>query len=142
MKTSELYQKTKILILGLIATFTIISFTSCNKEIPFQKSAVIPAAEGAVKVKQDKNKNYAIQVHVTNLAGADRLSPPKSFYVVWMKSEMNEPRRLGRLNSSNKLKASFETVSQIKPYMIFITAEDNDDVQEPGDLIVLTTGNF
>jgi hypothetical protein len=43
---------------------------------------------------------------------------------------------------SNKLKASFETVSPVKPTKIFITAEDDPGVQYPGTQVVLTTQAF
>jgi hypothetical protein len=142
MKISQLIPNARILILGLIATFAIASFSSCNKEIPFLKSSVIPGAEGYVKVKQDKNNNYIIQVHVANMAGVDRLTPPRSSYIVWMDSDLNQPKSLGRLNTSNQNKASLETVSQNRPNTIFITAEDRDDVQFPGTLVVLTTTRF
>ena len=51
-------------------------------------------------------------------------------------------KNIGLLNSSNKLKASFETVSSSKPIKIFITAEDDENVQYPGEQIVLSTGAF
>ena len=43
---------------------------------------------------------------------------------------------------SSKLKASFETVTSFKPEKIFITAEENADVQYPNNQVVLTTKDF
>ncbi|MDA3930485.1 MAG: hypothetical protein PF541_16165 [Prolixibacteraceae bacterium] len=40
---------------------------------------------------------------------------------------------------SSKLKASFETVSSFSPNKIFITAENEADVQYPYSEVVLTT---
>jgi hypothetical protein len=51
-------------------------------------------------------------------------------------------KNIGRVNSSNKLKVSFETVSSFKPIKIFITAEDDEDVQYPGQQVVLSTDKF
>lgn len=122
-------------------------FTSCSKKLSFAKSVIVPAAEGSVKVKKDKNDNYNIQVNVKNLAEPKRLQPPKEAYVVWMETNNNEPKNLGRLKSesgffTSGLKASMETVSSFKPHSFFITAEDAANVSRPGNFVVLRTGNY
>jgi hypothetical protein len=43
---------------------------------------------------------------------------------------------------SSKLKATFETVTPLKPTKIFITAEKDSEVQYPNNQIILTTGNM
>jgi hypothetical protein len=63
-------------------------------------------------------------------------------YVVWMLTDQGIMKNIGRVNSSNKLKVSFETVSSFKPIKIFITAEDDEDVQYPGQQVVLSTDKF
>jgi hypothetical protein len=43
---------------------------------------------------------------------------------------------------SKKLKATFETVTSLKPVKIFITAEDDPSRQYPGKEVALTTSTF
>jgi hypothetical protein len=43
---------------------------------------------------------------------------------------------------SSKLTAYFETVSSVKPNKLFITAEDDANIQYPVSPIILTTGTF
>ncbi|MGZ3837563.1 MAG: hypothetical protein ACXVMS_08140 [Flavisolibacter sp.] len=122
-------------------------FSSCAKKINFQGSSVVPAARGEVKVKKDHNNNYRIQVSLNNLAEPGRLQPPKKTYVVWMETGDNLTKNIGQINSSTgflsgKLKASFETVSSTKPTKIFLTSEDDPNVQYPGSQVVLSTNNF
>lgn len=131
----------------IILIAVVLLFNACSKKIVFQVSPVTPAAQGFVKVKQDNNQNYAIDIELTNLAGPDRLQPPRKIYIVWMESNEAAIRNIGQINSSSnwlssKLKASFETVSSNKPTRIFITAEDDSNVQYPGSTMVLSTGNF
>jgi hypothetical protein len=64
-----------------------------------------------------------------------------------MENDESMVKNIGRINSdskllSSKLKASFETVTAIKPTKIFITAEDNSDTQYPGTQFVLETKRF
>jgi hypothetical protein len=120
---------------------------SCAKKITFLNSSVAPAARGTVEVKQDKNKNYAIKVHLSNLAEVGRLNPPRQTYVVWLVTDGVMTKNIGQLKSgdgafSKLLKASLETVTAFKPTKIFITAEDDAAVQYPSPMIVLTTDNF
>jgi len=130
-----------------IVTVIIISLTACAKKISFQNSSVVPAARGTVKVKKDKNSNYSIDVSLYNLAEVTRLDPPKQTYVVWMETEGQRTKNIGQIRSaqtmiSKKLKASLQTVSSFKPVKIFITAEDDADIQYPGTQIILSTDSF
>ena len=142
MKTAKLNTVTKTFLTGILATAMIFVFSSCAKKITFLTSSVVPAAEGQISVKNDKNNNYNIQMQITNLADIERLQPAKKSYVVWMETADNLPKNIGRISSSNKLKVSFETVSPMRPTKIFITAEDDEASQYPGTMVVLTTDRF
>jgi len=130
----------------LTSIFVLLSFSSCAVKSHFMTSTIVPAAQGTVQVKIDKNKNYLIKIELSNLSPSTRLTPPKEAYVVWMVNVDNAINNLGQLNSttnfmSKSLDASFETVSASKPYKIMITAENDVSTQYPSfsDLI-LTTG--
>ena len=120
---------------------------SCAKKLMFQSSPVVPAAHGEVKVKRDGNNNYEVEVRIDNLAASKDLTPPKERYVVWIETENNGIKNLGQINSSsglfsNKMKASLKAVSPFRPTSVFITAEDNADIQYPGNTLVLKTERF
>lgn len=142
MKAPELKTQTKNFFLGILTTMMIFSFISCSTKAIFLNSSVVPAAKGYVKVKKDNNNNYVIQMQISNLAGVERLQPAKQTYVVWMLTDQGITKNIGRVNSSNNLKVSFETVSSFKPTQIFITAEDNESAQYPGEQVVISTGKF
>jgi len=142
MKTTKTNSLAKTLFLFGMVVMMAFSMNSCTKKIPFLISSVLPAAEGQVVVKTDKNNNYVIQVEVSNLADVSRLQPPKNSYVVWIETERGQARNIGSIVSSKNLKASFETVSSFKPNRIFITAEENESSQYPGPMVVLTTNRF
>ncbi len=139
--------KTKnIFAVSLIAVM-VLCCSACAKKISFQSSSVVPAARGTVKITRDNNKNYVIKVQLLNLAESNRLQPPKSTYVVWMESDATNIKNIGQIKSdvnflAKKLKASFETVSAVKPTRIFITAEDDPSVQYPGSQIVISTAGI
>ena len=141
-------QKTTKFIFSLVIIFFLVfSLASCSKKIAFQKSNVVPSAEGSVKVKKDNNNNYSIDLNVIRLANPKRLEPSKSKYVVWIETAENGSKNIGSLNTSSSLfsktlKSSLKTVSPFKPVSLFITAEDNVDIQYPGSQVVLRTNRF
>jgi hypothetical protein len=146
MKTTRQQTTRNIFSIGIIF-FLAFSLASCSKKISFQTSSVVPAAEGSVKVKKDNNNNYSIDLNVIRLADPKRLEPSKSTYVVWMETSESGTKNIGSLNTSSSmlsktLKSSLKTVSPFKPVGIYITAEDNADIQYPGSQVVLRTNKF
>lgn len=137
----------KNILLGFLMLMIAFSLSACSKKISFLTSSVVPAARGYVNIKTDNNKNNSIEVHVTELAEVQRLQPARQTYVVWMLTDQDVTKNIGQIKSSSgmmskQLKASFETVSSFKPVKIFITAEDDADIQYPGSQIILETGKF
>lgn len=136
--------RTRNIILTIAMVLMIFAFSSCATKAIFLSSSIVPAAEGIITIKEDGNKNYLIKVKTTNLADSQRLSPPKNVYVVWMVTENSSTKNIGQIISSSStlsktLKSSFETVSSFKPTKIFITAENEADIQYPYSEVVLTT---
>ncbi|MGV8879972.1 MAG: hypothetical protein ACOH2A_13185 [Sphingobacteriaceae bacterium] len=110
----------------------------------FAISRVVPAASGYVKLEKNKNGNYAMTVITVNLAQPNKLSPPKSVYVVWMETKGNPIRNIGMIKSntsffSDELNGEMKSTSTFKPTSIFITAEEEGSVNYPGTQIVLRT---
>ena len=143
----EINAVTKNILFSLFAAVIIFSIPSCSTKVAFVESSIVAGADGFVKVKKDKNHNYAIHIELSNLAAPDRLEPAKKAYVIWMETNGEETKNIGQVNSSSSLlskrmKAKFETVSSIKPTKIFITAEDDASIQYPGTQVILSTKSF
>jgi hypothetical protein len=124
--------------------FLAITLTSCSRKLNFVTSAVVPAAQGSAKISKDANNNYAITVKVTNLAEPDRLQPKRELYVVWMVTDNNGIKNIGQLKSSSGffssvLEGELKAVSVFNPQRIFITAENDANIQYPGSMVILTT---
>jgi hypothetical protein len=140
MKNTITNSKLLGLIISAIALFAL---SSCSKKMTFLSSSIVPAADGSVSIKNDKNENYAIAVSVNHLAPAPHLTPPEKTYVVWIVTEDNETKNIGQLQSSSgfmskALKASLNAVTPFRPNYVFITAEKRGDVEYPGTLVLST----
>lgn len=135
MKTSNL------IVFGLLLALLA---SSCSKTISFSSSTIVPAATGQVKIKKDKNRNYGITVDVLNLAEPKMLSPAREAYIVWMEAGRDPVKKLGQIYPSSglfskALKGSLKATSIEEPNLVFITAENNTDVQYPSGDVILTT---
>lgn len=136
MKT--IYNISKLLLLGFL-------LVSCARKMNFAASSVVPAATGNVKIKKDNNENYIVTVNVLNLADPKNLNPSRSVYVVWLEDDRNSTKNIGQITTSSSmfskaLKGEVKATATSQPSRVFITAEDDGNVQYPGSQMVLTTG--
>jgi len=130
-----------------VLSIMILFFSSCARKMMFTKSVVVPSASGWVKVKKDHNGNYNLNISVRDLPAPEKLVPPRQYYIIWNQTGKNGIMNIGQLNTSRSMwargyKASMNTSSVYKPRRIFISAEDNKTVNNPGTQIVLTTEDY
>lgn len=124
----------------VLLMLAIASLEACTPKMTFTNSTIAPAATGTIRVKKDKNANYIVNVDVANLAPSKNLDPPKAIYLVWMESNDRSVRKLGQINPSGKaLEAKLTATAVANPDAVFISAEDNADVDSPTGPTVLTT---
>lgn len=130
----------KNLALGLLLMLLV---ASCAPVTHLPVSDITPAATIDAKKSQDKNGNYVISVDAKNLASPDRLPQgnKSSVYVVWIKTKADEIKNLGQLKNKNAQKAGLKTISAFEPVEIFITAEEQGNVQYPSGTEI-TRGTF
>jgi hypothetical protein len=118
-------------LINLLIVTVLVFLTSCATTTKFPVSSVTPAAEITVKKKQDKNKNYVIEVTAKNLASANRVDPSKKNYNVWIVTENNGTKNAGMLVNKNAKTATLKTSTPYDVKEIFITAEDQGDYSYP-----------
>lgn len=133
-------------LINTFSTLVLLGFilVSCARKMNFAPSSVVPAATGSVKIKKDKNNNYIVTVNVVNLADPKNLNPSRSVYVVWLEDDRNSTKNIGQITTSSSmfskaLKGEVEATATSMPSRVFITAEDDGNVQYPGSQMVLTT---
>lgn len=113
---------------------------SCAKRVAMTNTTLVPGAEGTVKIKNDRNGNYLVEVKVEKLAESTALSPPRTTYVVWLETS-GGVRNIGRIVSNN-MRGTLLTTTPHQPTRIFITAEDHGEARTPGQTVVLRTETF
>lgn len=117
---------TNLLVIAFVALMT-----SCATTAKFPVSSTVPAADITVTKKQDKNNNYVIELTAKNLAEPNRLNPPKNNYSVWIIVENGAIKNMGQLTNQNAKKAVLKTVTPFNVKEIFITAENQGNLNYP-----------
>lgn len=108
-----------------------------GKKFPLTASAAVPGARGQVEANKDKNGNTEVKLEAEHLAEPDRLSPPKTAYVIWFQETGGEPAMQGQLRVNSKLKGSFKTTTPLKTFAVFVTAESDPNSKTPAGTEVL-----
>ena len=140
LRVGKLIKSTKmktLKTLSILALVLIIS--SCANTAKFPVSNVTPAADIVATMNRDNNGNYKISVTAKNLAAVERLNPPKTAYVVWIVTEKDGVRNIGKMLNKNAQTTNLETLTPFKFSEVFITAEDQVDASYPNGLEISRT---
>ncbi|MCF2443609.1 hypothetical protein L0657_06530 [Dyadobacter sp. CY345] len=135
---------TSVLLNFLLPILMVFIITSCSKKFVFNNSAIVPAAEGSIKMKKDKNDNYGVKLSVKNLAPANDLVESRNTYVLWANTRNNGIKNLGQVKNetglfSKALKSELNTATPFEPQSFFITAENKADINYPDGQVILKT---
>jgi len=107
------------------------------KKYPMTAASIVPGARGDVAISKDNNGNTKLKMTVQHLANLENLTPRASAYVVWLQERGGNPENQGQLKMDKNLKATFETVTPLKSFDVFVTAEQDFRVKSPSGPEVL-----
>jgi hypothetical protein len=107
------------------------------KKYPMTASSIVPAARGEVEISKDKNGNTRLKMTVQHLANLENLTPRASAYVIWLQERGGNSENQGQLKMDKNLKATFETVTTLKSFDVFVTAEQDFRAKSPSGPEVL-----
>ena len=95
-------------------------------------SPSLPSVEGRAKFGVTANDNTNITLTVKHLPRPERLSPPASNYVVWLRATKEAAAQsIGALVVDKDLNGKLVTETALHSFDLFITAEDSSQVQQP-----------
>lgn len=115
----------------IIFTSLLVIFTACSSSSKFPVSSTTPAADITAKKGMDKQNNYTLEITAENLANAERLNPAGHNYSVWIITKDNVVKNVGQLNVENAKKTTFKTTTAFDFDTVFITIENQGDLNYP-----------
>jgi len=112
---------------------------------PMMASPRVPAATGAVSVKDADNGNVKLEVQVKHMAPPEKVATGASSYVVWLKplatgNDNEAPQNLGALAVNKDQEGEFNTTTAYRQFDLFVTAEPQPGSITPtGEQLLSTT---
>jgi len=93
----------------------------------------IPAAQGTAKASPASNGNTALEVDVKHLAPPGRVVSGATTYVVWVHGKDGEgaAQNVGALRVDGELRGTLNTVTPLRTFELFITAEPSSTISAP-----------
>ena len=138
MRTSHITLVTAALALSPITAYALPSIF--QHAVTMNVSPDIPAAQGKVKFHKTDDGNVAVNLSVKYLADPQKLQPPAAIYVVWVSSDKDSPaQNIGALKVDNDREGKLKTVTPLRAFQLFVTAEANGQVQAPAGKKLLWT---
>lgn len=107
---------------------------ACSNINKFPVSTVTPAADIVAVRHHDSNENSIIKITAKNLAAVDRIASPKKAYVVWIVTERDGARNIGKLFNRNSKTARLVTIIPNNSTEVFITAEEDGEAVSPSGI--------
>lgn len=96
-------------------------------------SSAVPAAEARVDAKV-QGANTLVTIEVEHMAQPNRIDPGANVYVVWaepLDTMSGEPQNIGVLTVDKKLEGKLQTLTPLRQFSVFVTAEPSGIVQRP-----------
>ncbi len=101
------------------------------RKVQMMAGTSTPGATATIQIKKGDNGNTALDIKAENLAPASSLTPAENVYVVWIQPPDKVAQNAGQLRVNQHEQAELNTVTAFKRFKVFITAEQNAQIQEP-----------
>lgn len=131
-----------------IAAFTLMTSTASTlvgcgasgpRTVVMRTSHDVPGAEGNIKASSTDNDNTLIEVDVRHLASPEKVATGATTYVVWVRAAgAGIPQNLGALQVDGDLRGTLKSVTPLRSFDVFITAEASPTTMAPINKQLLT----
>ncbi len=112
----------------------------CTKNIPFDALPLARGGSAEAKVELTYDRNNTLEVKLTNVAEPSALKHEYSRYVLWAATpDRQNVSNIGQIRVDEKRKAEIKTLTPLRRFILFITAEAAGDAKTPGPDTVFQT---
>jgi hypothetical protein len=130
----ELFMNMKLnraFVVSGILSVTLLAGCASNRQA-LSRSTSIPAAEGEIQAKEEKNGNTHLKIKVDHLAIPAAVDSDASTYVVWAEDkDSGKLTNLGAMQVNDKKQGNMEAITPLKKFDVYITPEGQATAEQP-----------
>ena len=113
-------------------------FGGGGHKVQMMAGTAVPGAQATITLKTSDNRNTELDIKAQNLAQPSSLTPAENVYVVWIEPPGQSAQNQGQLRVGQNENGELHTETAFKRFQVFITAEQNAQVQMPSGPKVLS----
>ena len=126
-------QRTAILTLVALAVLA----SGCAKKVRFRPLPLAGKGTATAKVELTYDRNNTLEVKLSGVPDPAALKPGYSRYVLWAATPDHQHIvNIGQLRVDEKMNAAINTLTPLRSFILFITAEAAGDVMAPGPDVI------
>ena len=128
----------KVLRFGLVSL--ILLTAGCTRRIRFDSLPVARGGEATVRVEVTFDRNNTLLVELSNVPDPSALNSAYTRYVLWVATpDRRSVVNAGQIRVNESRSAQMQTLTPLREFVLFITAETRGDVTLPGPDVVFQT---
>ena len=111
--------------------------SGCAKNVQFRPTPLAGQGKAEVKVELTYDRNNTLIVKMESMPQPESIKPEYTRYVLWAAPpERTSAVNIGQIRVDDKRNATITTLTPLRNFILFITAEATGEVQRPGPDIV------
>jgi len=124
-------------IFRLALTGAILLTAACNRQIRLAPLPLARGGEASVRVELTYDRNNTLRVQLSNVPDPSALNSAYTRYVLWVATpDRQTVVNAGQIRVGENRKAEMQTLTPLRDFVVFITAEARGDVTSPGPDVV------
>jgi hypothetical protein len=122
---------------GVMALLAALLASGCAKRVRFRPLALAGRGTAEAKVQLTYDRNNTLEVKLSNVPEPSALKPEYTRYVLWATTpDRQHVVNIGQLRVDQKKTAAIKTVTPLRSFILFITAEAAGDAMAPGPDVI------
>ena len=112
----------------------------CTRKIEFTPLPTARGGEATVQVELTYDRNNTLLLEMTNVPDPSTLNPAYTRYVLWVATPDRQTIvNAGQIRVTEDRSAEMQTLTPLRDFILFITAETRGDVATPGPDVLFET---
>lgn len=124
----------------VVVAMALLAGSGCAKRVRFDSFPLARSGSATARIELTYDRNNTLEVKLSEVPVPAEVQANYSRYVLWVATpDRQQVVNAGQLRVDEKKKAAIKTLTPLRNFILFITAEPAGDVLTPGPDVVFQT---